>query len=325
MIRAVGERTVPASRGAFLRSARIPIALSAMIAAALFLRWPLRVEDGYILFNRANNVEGDIFFSYSGYISAHPQLIAKVSASLPPFFQAIIYAVFAFILWTIFLYYIVQASKFSWPAYVLISWFVIFEYYFVINLTYSHWTALVVLGLMGVTCIIERRELTVFEAGFAAVLAFASPLSVLTAPIFLWLSVSAYWASRSPLRPLAVMAAVVLAALILPDKARPESDPGALVALFSSNLRFLLEDPRAFFDISAGQFAVSPARLIQWSSFVFVSVFVLAAAFLWRSDTPVVPIAVAAVSGPIVILLALATNPAPLASRYFSPALFLVR
>ena len=110
----------------------------------------LSIEDATVLFNRANHLQSSFFTFYNGYISGLPQIIAKIVSPLPPFFQALIYALSQFTLVTLMLFYIEKITGSRLVSLCLVAYLTIFADHYFYMLTFAVWISLPLIGLIGI-------------------------------------------------------------------------------------------------------------------------------------------------------------------------------
>jgi hypothetical protein len=292
------------------------IGLSLAIGLFWFCGNFLASEDASVLFNRANHLQGaTTFFFHAGYASIHPQAIAALVSPLPPLAQALVYSTVAFAIWCLMFLYVCRISGNLSVTLALIAYFSIFDQIYVVNLTYSLWTGLVLSGLIGLNACIEDRPLKTWEALLTAGLALASPLSIFLLPLFAYRA----WRWRRDYGSRLVVLFLLAAYVILPD---PDSQRAAVADMarrLPEVLELMLRDPLRYMldpDLSA---VLTFRALTQWAALVL---FLLGWPLLiWRVTAPRARAGLALLGLGVLTayLVSLAVSELPLQSRYWFP------
>ena len=149
----------------------------------------LRAEDSVVLFNRVNYIDLagiGLFSYYNNYVSVPAQAIAFVLKDLPPLIQAAVYSAVACFLGAGIYFYTVRVTGSVVAGLLGLTVLIEASARLIYNLTYSQWTGLILLYLIGIAHQIERRRMRNAEVALSLILASYSPLSIFSLPIFLY-------------------------------------------------------------------------------------------------------------------------------------------
>lgn len=296
-------------------SRQIPIiALSLAIAAFWFLSNFMASEDASILFNRSNHLDLGTFFYHAGYLSGHPQLVASLVSPLPPLAQALIYAGVAYGLWCLLFIYMARISGNLYVTLCMIAYFSIFDQIYITNLTYSLWTSLALIGLIGLCASMENRALHFWEGILVAVLAMASPLSLFLVPLFAYRSLRYRHDRWSQIGLLMLVAAFIL----LPDPDSQRANASQLITRLITGIGLMISDPSHYM-VDAEHSAILKLRSVsQW---LLLLVFVIGTPLLILRNHVADRLGFGffALSFLTVFLVSLAASALPLQSRYWFP------
>ncbi len=290
--------------------------LSLAVAGFWFTTNFLASEDASILFNRQNHLDLGVFFYHAGYMSVHPQLVAALVAPLAPIFQALTYAGVALAIWCGVFFYMLRITRNLPITLCMIAYFSIFDQIYIINLTYSLWSSLALIGLIGLAGTLERRTLSIWESLIAALLALASPLSLFLAPLFVYRSLR--W--RRDWGGHGVTLMVFMAFVLLPDPDSHRASVMELLARLGEAARHITSDPKGFM-LDADHSAILTLRSVsQWMG---LGVVLIGAPLLMARGRIAdrVGFALYVISFLSVFLVSMAASEWPLQSRYWFPVL----
>lgn len=292
--------------------------ISIIAAFLAFLQFFLNVEDGAVLFHRANYSTLTVPFYYAGYISLYPQVISYTLQIFSPFIQASIYSVVSLSIWILLIY---KMKRIGVPGYLILvfcSYFIVFDGIYLYNLTFSFWPGLMVIGIAISIAINEDRPLKPHEVLVAAVLSTGSPLSILFSPSALFLAVK----FPKSIASWCLFFFLLIFPLSLVDWG---SDRALSMETLhpSTSLMSFIQNITHYFPIGGERLTLSPPRIAQYASSALV--FIVLIRFFVRTLLnrkivhPELFFLTLGVAG--ALALSIINVGLPLSSRYFFPPL----
>ena len=238
-------------------------------------------QDAIFLFNRLNHFESNLFIYSDGFNSITIQLIAIIGKSLPPFFQAFIYTISAFLLFIVMLTYLDRITKASWFSLFLVLYLSVFGRIFFISLSNSLWVAFILVGLIGVSGIIQNRNLKLSEFFLVILCAFTSPLSVCLALVYIYKIIR----KRSDILSYPAVLFLIAPLFLLVDPVIMEKSIFFWFDNLANLLTYIASAPKQFFGFTDLDFLNDIPFVFGWFS-VLISLWALIYVSIKRKRSP---------------------------------------
>lgn len=272
----------------------------------------LTAEDAVVLFNRYNFLEGaPTYFYYAGYASIYPQSVAFAVSGLNPAVQAMLYTLVSFTVFFLLLREVFLATGSGLTTVAVVAICGALTPFMVYNLTFNFWTALAVLGLVGLRASRQQGGLSLSDLLICLPGLAGSPLGIAFLPLFGWVAVT----TRSLFAALVCL--IILAVFFgLVEPGGGRGDSSGLLSNIVSNVLLIVGQPQSYLlnFTSPGTLGMSVLGSVSFVCALVASGWVL---LRWRLAG--LPRALYIAGSLLTLVAAVGAAGVPLAGRYWFP------
>jgi len=171
--------------------------------------------------------------------------------------------------------------------------------------------------LIGTSASIENRNLTKVEFVISLICLPASPLTFLNFPIFAW----RVFAFRSCTFSRVLLVLIFSIYFLLPDPNSSRSNISIMLQNLHQNFVFAIEQPRNFFSVSGENFPISPARLMEYGTLLFLALSMIYFVFTYIKSKANFSLILLATVTFMIFFTGFASNKLSMANRYWFPSI----